>query len=319
MAGNQFAADVKDYLEYIKNNFSKSTYQEKRRKLKFHSNTLYDLFKEKKISSCNPRKITARDLDVYVIYRRSMGIKDSTIRKDLSMIGDVLNHYDNNAKAKYDRDFGNRKPKSYEGRLPPLPNETIEQVYDLARRTTSWPVLEGCVAIILGCASGLRPQEVRMLYVKDVHYDSPRPTIHVEHVKGEGKWGRSRNVPINDGVEDILEKYIRMREVQIKKYKVLDTGAMFPPCRTDDEFITQQSLGKLKDRVARTLDTQFVLKDARRAFGQRMLDAGVPIEYVSKCMGHASVVTTQRYYADYQENQVLNSVFGIMGGGKQKV
>ena len=52
---------------------------------------------------------------------------------------------------------------------------------------------------------------------------------------------------------------------------------------------------------------------------QRMLDAGVPLEYVSKCMGHASVTTTQRYYADYQENQVLNSVFGIMGGGKQKV
>ena len=39
---------------------------------------------------------------------------------------------------------------------------------------------------------------------------------------------------------------------------------------------------------------------------------GVPIEYVSHCMGHDSVETTQKFYADYRDKMVLGEVRSIL-------
>ena len=83
----------------------------------------------------------------------------------------------NDAKEIYNVQYGNRKPHAYNGKLDPLSDDVIERVYALARETDSWQVLEGCVAIILGCAAGLRPQESRQLYASDVHLMGDKSTI----------------------------------------------------------------------------------------------------------------------------------------------
>ena len=48
--------------------------------------------------------------------------------------------------------------------------------------------------------------------------------------------------------------------------------------------------------------------DGRRSYGQRMLDRDIPIEFVSVCMGHDSVETTQKFYANYRSRKVLHVV-----------
>lgn len=63
-------------------------------------------------------------------------------------------------------------------------------MYRLARETDRWDVLEGCVAIIMGCSAGIRPQEIRKLLVEDLHHNEDRPYVFVRHPKGEGEWGR---------------------------------------------------------------------------------------------------------------------------------
>ena len=89
---------------------------------------------------------------------------------------------------------------------------------------------------------------------------------------------------------------------------------MIPPLRSDNEFVSQQSMSCFKGYVAETLGVDFVLKDGRRSYGQRMLDRGVPIEFVSYCMGHDSLETTQKYYANYRDKAVLAEVHGILKG-----
>ena len=89
---------------------------------------------------------------------------------------------------------------------------------------------------------------------------------------------------------------------------------MFPPLRSDNEFVSQQSMSRFKGYVAEILGVDFVLKDGRRSYGQRMLDRGVPIEFVSYCMGHDSLETTQKYYANYRDKAVLAEVHGILKG-----
>ena len=78
----------------------------------------------------------------------------------------------------------------------------------------------------------------------------------------------------------------------------------------------QQSFGRLKERVEGILGARFELRDGRRAYGQRMLNAGYPIELVSKSMGHASIETTQKFYADYQERSVLDRIFQMKNDQK---
>ncbi len=96
-------------------------------------------------------------------------------------------------------------------------------------------------------------------------------SIHVRHVRGEGTWGHSRNDPIMDGVHDIIQKYLDMRKQKLEE-----------------------------------LGVKFQLRTGRRAFGQRTLDADIPIEDVSTTSGHASVVTTQRHYAGFRNDVSMN-------------
>lgn len=84
------------------------------------------------------------------MFRRSQGIKDSTICKDLSILGDLFDFVKNDEMKVYKAVYGKRKPRSYNGKLDPLPDETIEKVYALARSTDRWNVIEGCMTIILG-------------------------------------------------------------------------------------------------------------------------------------------------------------------------
>ncbi len=317
MTKNQFKTETERYLAFIRENFEGTTYDEKCRKMRQYADIMYDLYLKGKISTCNPRNVTKEDIYAYQVYRRSR-VKDTTILKDFSMISDLLIFVGNTAMMEYKASYGNKKPKSYSGRKDPLPDDTIEKVYALARQTDNWTLLEGCAIIIMGCAAGLRPQESRQLYVRNVHHLDADPYIYVEHVKGEGKWGRKRKAPLNDNVGDIVEKYLKMRAI-----KLADAGmqseAMFPPFRKNTEFITQQSMSRFKIRVQKHLKVDpFELKDGRRAYGQRMLDVGVPIENVSYCMGHDSIETTQKFYANYRENQMLRGVYDRMEGLKGK-
>lgn len=135
-------------------------------------------------------------------------------------------------------------------------------MYNLARKIDNWTILEGCVAITLGCAAGLRPQEIKQLYAHDVHHLEAEPYVYVEHVKGEGSWGRKRKAPLNDGVSDIIEKYLQMRERKLEDAGMM-SEAMFPSFRTNREFVTQQYMSRFKGKVQKVLDVKpFELKDA---------------------------------------------------------
>ena len=142
MSKNQFLADANTYLKFIKGNYAESTFDEKARKLRFYAEQLHRLSQDGMVSSCNPRTMTKEDINAFVMYRRSCGIEDSTICKDLGHIGDLMFFVKNNAMAEYKASYGNKKPSFYNGKLEPLPNEIIDKVYALARRTEDWETLE---------------------------------------------------------------------------------------------------------------------------------------------------------------------------------
>ena len=65
-----------------------------------------------------------------------------------------------------------------------------------------------------------------------------KSTISVQHVEGEGTWGRRRSVPVMDGVKDILERYLTVRAERLRALGI-ESDTMFPPLRSGREFMRQ--------------------------------------------------------------------------------
>lgn len=312
MTKNQFLTEVNKYLEKIEDNFEESTYKEKRRKLRKYSEYFYQLYTQGVISTCDPKKLTAADIYEYQLFRMKT-VSNVTLHKDFSILNGFFDTLKVNVMREYKAIYGNKKPSGFGGRIDPLPNKVIDRVYRLARETDRWDVLEGCVAIIMGCSAGIRPQEIRKLLVEDLHHKEDRPYVFVRHPKGEGEWGRPRKAPLNDDPQDIIDKYLGMRAERVEQWSV-DSDALFPPLMKKNGTVTMESINKKKRIVENILGEKFKLKDARRAYGQRMLDNGVPIESVSYAMGHDSIETTQKYYANYRERAVLDNIYSVMKG-----
>lgn len=315
MTKNQFLTEANKYIDRIEGNYRESTFKEKRRKLRKYSRIIYELYCQGIVSTCDPKKFKASDVYEYQLHRMKT-VSGATFHKDFSILTGFFESIGSNVMKEYKAIYGNKKPKAFGGRKEPLPDRIIEKVYALARETDRWDVLEGCVAIIMGCSAGIRPQEIRQLHAEDIHYLSDRPYVFVRHPKGEDEWGRQRKAPLNDDPQDILDKFFAMREERITQWNV-DSPAMFPPLMTKSGFVTMETINKKKRIVADIIGEDFELKDARRAYGQRMLDRGVPIEGVSYAMGHDSIKTTQKYYANYREKAVLDNIYDVMKGRQE--
>ncbi len=102
-----------------------------------------------------------------------------------------------------------------------------------------------------------------------------------------------------------------MRQRKLEEHGI-ESDAFFPPFRGDEEFVTQQSMSRFKAAVSKQIGEDFVLKDGRRAYGQRLLDKGVQIEFVSCSMGHSTVATTQKYYANCRDSFVNSKIFDMI-------
>ena len=130
MTKNQFLTDANAYLRFIRGNYAESTFDEKSRKLRYYADMLYRLCQKGSVSSCNPRTMTKEDINAFVMYRRSCGIEDSTICKDLGHIGDLLFFVKNNAMAEYKASYGNKNQVHITGswslfQMTPLTRSTI--------------------------------------------------------------------------------------------------------------------------------------------------------------------------------------------------
>ncbi len=62
-----------------------------------------------------------------------------------------------------------------------------------------------------------------------------------------------------DGVSDILAKYMELRERKMESMGVV-SDAMFPPLRSQSEFVCQQAFGRFKARVEKEIGRRFQLR-----------------------------------------------------------
>ena len=99
----------------------------------------------------------------------------------------------------------------------------------------------------------------------------------------------------------------------------LTTGALFPGKESKTGHPAANTLRDFKcyaeDKVGETFD----LRICRRTYGQRMINYGVSIEWVSKFMGHASALTTERYYGSLSNSMAVQGVTEMIENRSRKM
>lgn len=315
MTRNQFLTDTRRMMKELRPNLNERSARNIERKLRLISKILYQMSEDNVIKTCSPRDLGPRDISAYVRYRRTYGVADSTINKEISMMNKVLTFVGNNAVQSFRVTAGNSLPHKYTGRKPPIDDAVVEKIYRLARRTWNWELLEGCMALVFSISTGIRAEESRIFDIDGIHLNGDRSYVWIEKVKGAGTYGLPRIAPIMDGAEDIFEKYLKERghRVDVCRY---GGNAMFPNLRYPDRvYLSQQSFNALKRPVEDALGERLEIRAGRRSFGQRALDNGQDLSDISVAMGHMSTKTTERYYCRLGNEKAVENMFRKKNGG----
>ena len=78
---------------------------------------------------------------------------------------------------------------------------------------------------------------------------------------------------------------------------------------TDDEFKAIKQTTKTVNKYLAKACARLEIKEkvttnlARHAFATRLLQKGVPVEFISRALGHSNIRTTQHYLEGYTEKQ----------------
>ncbi|MGE0175200.1 MAG: tyrosine-type recombinase/integrase [Oligoflexales bacterium] len=147
--------------------------------------------------------------------------------------------------------------------------------------------------LILLVATGLRASEACSLKIRDIDFESGIITLP------KGKWGKSRRLGINEGLDMALKNYLRTRkELASEDYLLLN------------KFRQPMDRNGLYDRLrrlGRKADVTVSPHALRRAFVTINVSNNVPLPYLQTACGHQDIKTT-RSYCQTTEDEVIEAM-----------
>ena len=181
---------------------------------------------------------------------------------------------------------------------------------DPRRGVTTEKGLRDALIISLGYGAGLRRDEIAGLLIEDLDMDPLDGSVALQ-VRGKGD--KDRRVPLNTGVETVLNRYLRVRRRLHDEacsnngvyapfegpllLRSLRNGRLFLPApgKRLRPLTGQAIYDVLKARGAASGTQDFAPHDLRRTFITNALRETQQIEQVRKLAGHASTDTTAKY------------------------
>ena len=141
------------------------------------------------------------------------------------------------------------------------------------------------IALAVGC--GMRRAEIATLKLQNINHQTRVITIL-------GKGNKERKVAPSDDVWCRFEDWLKVRgeEGCENVFVAVKKGDNIQPYWA----ITASAIYQLlKSRAGDSQVSAFTPHDLRRTFATRLLESGADINTVRQAMGHASIITTQRY------------------------
>lgn len=237
---------------------------------------------------CQDRKIklsdiTSKDLIYYSVWRKTQGISEITLAKDLSALralGEFLvreKYWTENHALILDR------PKAARTLPAVLTQNEIEHL--LASIDTSTPLGvrdKAIFEVIYSC--GLRISEACSLKIVNLH-------MHESFILVKGKGGKERVIPFGKEARDILEEYLNNVRPSLVKTKVVPE--VFVNYR--GEPISRKGVWKKFKQIQTVTGIDCKVHTLRHSFATHLLEGGADLISVQELLGHSDLATTQIY------------------------
>ena len=137
--------------------------------------------------------------------------------------------------------------------------------------------------MLLQWRAGLRVSEALALETADLCLDPNQPTIRVR----QGKGGRSRIVPVHPELLNALDAVLQFSQI--------GRGRIIPVSRSTAWRWVQAAVDRSVDLGALPEGRQVGTHTFRHSYARHLLLHGVPINYLSRWLGHRSIQTTLVY------------------------
>ena len=314
MSANPFGEKVSEFLEARRGCLTENYKKNLKRRFDRIETDLKRLKDDGKVKTLSPGKLSEDDIKEFIIYRKGRKVCAGDINHDITALGQLCSFCDNPNVQKCILKNPGLKPKVNQVMLEPLSEENYRRILEAYN---SGKVDHGSleqsrpfVMVLTYISTGARNKELRLANVDDLNVVDW--TIHFEHVKGEDTWGQPRDVAVPEFLQPILEEYLKARHDWCIAHRIdpASVKPLFFSLNKNHDYLSANSVRKIKSRVEKEIGSKFELRDCRRAFGQHYKDNDVDIEDISRAMGHNSVSTTTTYYCRKRQSEVIRKMRG---------
>ncbi len=223
----------------------------------------------------------AADVHGYIAGRRGLGVKASTIRRELSLLSAAINH----ARRWWDWNVPNpvqgRRPPAGEGRVRWLTRAEAARLIQAAEQEPRAPHLADFIHLALN--TGCRKGELLGLEWRRVSLADALLLLDPEHTKT----ARRRSVPLNRAARAALLRLAGFRAEHCP-------GSPWVFCHKDGSRVRNIRKG-FTTACARVGIENFTPHDLRHTCAAWLVSSGVPLAEVKELLGHTTVQMTERY------------------------
>ena len=228
-------------------------------------------------------KVTSKDLIYYSVWRKTQGISEITLAKDLSglrALGEFLvreKYWTENYALVLDR------PKLAKTLPAVLTRNEIELLLSSIDISTPLGIRDKAIfELIYSC--GLRISECCSLKIVNLH-------LHEMFILVKGKGGKERVIPFGKEAKEILEKYLNEVRPTLVGDKVVPE--VFVNFRV--QAISRKGIWKKFKQIQAITGIDAKVHTLRHSFATHLLEGGADLISVQELLGHSDLATTQIY------------------------
>jgi len=230
-----------------------------------------------------PTEVKVQDIDSFVDHQVKRGLSPATINRRLSTLHTFFEFL---ASEDPDRPWPNpviwRRHKVKQGEHLPrdVPDVVVERLFAAIDSDRD----RAMFALMIG--AGLRVGEVADLRLQGL--EAPSSPEQMARLRVEGKGRKERVVWLTPLLYATVQTWLQQRPASVSEHLFLNQHAR-PLSEAGIQYLLKQH--------AERAGVQLTCHQLRHTFGRRMTEQEMPIESLSKLLGHARVQTTQVYTA----------------------
>ena len=175
-------------------------------------------------------------------------------------------------------------PKRLDSEPRPKPLPEYLEAHEVKALIRAAPNSRAALLFLVQWRAGLRVSEALALEVRDLSLDSGLPTIHVRR----GKGAKPRIVPVHPELHSALASSLQFGNIA-------QGDRLIKASRSTADRWIRTAKAKAEGAGAIQAGRRISSHTLRHSYARHLLVNGIPINYLSRWLGHSSIQTTLIY------------------------